>query len=291
MSTITLHALRKRFAGSATDALAALDLSLASGERFVLLGPSGSGKSTLLRLIAGLETPSSGTIRIDSHEMAGVPPHRRGVGLLPQRPALYPHLTVRRQLAQTPAELLALLNVNMLLERLPHQLSGGEKQRVALARLVGQNRPIWLLDEPLSPLDPVFRAEFRHDLHLLLTHFPATMLLVTHDPSDAWALGRRIGVFGDGGLQQVGPADELANHPANRFVASTLGRFSLIDGIVTPGKSADSSPATFATEDGLTLTPLPAACVARADLAANPAIHRPGAGRLWPWNRVATAGC
>lgn len=234
------------------------DLDVPSSDRLVLLGPSGSGKSTLLRLIAGLEEPDAGEILIDGKVVNCVPPHQRGIAFVPQRPALYPHLPVREQLPSTVPD--GLFGLGHLMDRLPHQLSGGEKQRVALAKALTRQAALALFDEPFAALDPVFRSEIRHDLHLLLNRSAATMVLVTHDPIDAMALGRRVGVLGDGRLQQLGDPEELADRPGNRFVALALGRLSLIDGRVRGG---DSSDAIFASEDGSVEAAVPPA-VARS---------------------------
>jgi ABC-type sugar transport system ATPase subunit len=268
--TLKLVQLQKRF--SSTSGLHSLDLEIPEGEHLALLGPSGSGKSTLLRLIAGLEEPDSGRIFWGEQELTKLPPHRRGVAFLPQRVALYPHLTVREHLNSLVCDSRlndSLVNIAHLLDRFPHQLSGGEKQRVSLARLLARQAAVWLLDEPFAALDPIFRSEIRHNLHLLLGQLPTTMLLVTHDPIDALALGRRIGVLGDGRLQQLGTAEELARHPNNRFVAHTLGRFCFIDGKCVTGDSSDSRP-EFVSEDGSVRVTLP---VEVAQHAANRPIH------------------
>ena len=273
MSSVSLHAVSKTYPGGPAGLLPT-DLSVAAGERLALLGPSGSGKSTLLRLVAGLETPTTGEVRIADIDVTGIPPHRRGVGLLPQRPALYPHLTVNANLrtgrpAVDPASAIELLRLGSLLDRYPDQLSGGERQRVALGKLVARNPAVWLLDEPFSPLDPMFRDEFRHDLHLLLATINATILFVTHDPIDALALGHRIGVLGEGRLQQLGTAEQLRDRPGNRFVAACLGRLSLVDGTVCDGlpdarrpaggRGGDfDSGATFVSECGAVVAPIPA---------------------------------
>ena len=167
-----------------------------------------------MRLVAGLEDPDAGEVHISGQRVDGLPPHRRGVALLPQRPALYPHLTVAQNLqAVRGTQSLDLLQLGPLLHRYPHELSGGERQRVALAKLLARGAGVWLLDEPFSNLDPVFRSDFRRDLHLLLDRFAATIILVTHDPIDALALGRRVGVLGDGRLQQLGTARGVARPP------------------------------------------------------------------------------
>jgi multiple sugar transport system ATP-binding protein len=250
------------------------DLELAAGERVALLGPSGSGKSTLLRLIAGLETPDAGEVWVGGQRVDGLPPHQRGVGLLPQRVALYPQMTVgenlhlgeprpqgrRVQATATgtrgpggPGSPETLLHLTPLLSRRPHELSGGERQRVGLAKLMLAGRPLWLLDEPFAALDPMFREEFRTDFLLFASAAPPTILLVTHDPIDASALGHRIGVLGDGKVQQLGTPDELRSRPGNRFVAFCVGACCLIDGTV-----GDGDPTAFVAEGGSVRVPLPA---------------------------------
>lgn len=264
MSSISLHGIAKTFPNDVA-ALHPMDLHVPAGERLALVGPSGSGKSTLLRLIAGLEEPTSGEVRIGGVDVTRVPPHRRGVGWLPQRAALYPHRTVREHVAETG--MIALLRLAPLLDRYPHQLSGGERQRVALARLMDRDPAIWLLDEPFSPLDPMFRDDFRHDLHLLHGQTHATIIFVTHDPNDALALGQRIGVLGEGRLQQLGTAEELRDHPGNRFVAACLGRIGLVEGTFRDAATAPQSlgrvgggehpAAIFVSECGAVMVPIP----------------------------------
>lgn len=262
MSSVSLLGVSKTYPGGVVG-LHPTDLAVEAGDRLALLGPSGSGKTTLLRLVAGLEDPDAGEVHIAGKRVDRLPPHRRGVALLPQRPALYPHLTVGQNLQAvrgTQDSVLStqyseLLRLSPLLHRYPHELSGGERQRVALAKLLARGAGVWLLDEPFSNLDPVFRSDFRRDLHLLLDRCAATIILVTHDPIDALALGRRVGVLGDGRLQQLGTPEELRDRPGNRFVAFCLGRLSLIDG--RAGDSGDPSGWTFTSEDGSVRVPLP----------------------------------
>lgn len=261
---LRVHGLTKTYPGGVVG-LRPTDLTVAGGERLVLLGPSGSGKSTLLRLIQGLETADGGEVWVDGRRVDGLPPHRRGVALLPQRVALYPHLTVGQNLKvsrETGASAAALASVSRLTEsitpllsRYPHQLSGGERQRVALAKLLRLNRPVWLLDEPFSGLDPMFRSEFRHDLLLFAASAGATILLVTHDPIDALAVGQRIGVLADGILQQIGTPDELRSAPGHRFVAFCVGSHSLLDGAVEV--AGDGDPPVFVAEGGSVRVPVP----------------------------------
>lgn|GEM_PF-221250 len=251
-SALELIEVSKRYADG-TIGLQPLNLSLAVGERFALLGPSGSGKTTLLRLIAGLEMLSSGQIIRAGQPIHALPPHRRGVGLLPQRPVLYPQLTVAKNLQvqgrPCPPEIVARLGLQDRLNFYPHQLSGGQRQRAALAKLLHQNPPLWLLDEPFSSLDPLFRGEFRHDLHLLLEQTSATILFVTHDPRDALCLGQRIGVLGEGRILQIGTASELRDHPNHRFVAACFGRYHLIDGQISPGLAPPAAGSAKAFRD------------------------------------------
>ncbi len=267
---LSVHGLTKTYPGGVVG-LRPTDLTVARGERLVLLGPSGSGKSTLLRLIQGLESADGGEVWVDGRRVDGLPPHRRGVALLPQRVALYPHLTVAGNLAagrererpedskspvaHAPGSPEELFRLTPLLSRYPHQLSGGERQRVALAKLLRLNRPLWLLDEPFSGLDPMFRAEFRHDLLLFAASAGATILLVTHDPIDALAIGQRIGVLADGILRQVGTADELRSAPGHRFVAFCVGSHSLLDGAVQV--AGDGDPPVFVAEGGSVRVPVP----------------------------------
>ena len=285
--SVELRGVSKSYPGRVVG-LHPTDLQVRPGERLALLGPSGSGKSTLLRLIAGLETPDSGEVWIGGKRVDHLLPHHRGVSLLPQRVALYPHMTVgenlqlgeprpqgRRVASQVPERAThgpcgpgspeTTLHLTPLLSRRPHELSGGERQRVGLAKLLLASRPVWLLDEPFAALDPMFRTEFRTDLLLFTEKSSPTILFVTHDPIDALALGHRIGVLGDGKLQQVGTPDELRTRPGNRFVAFCIGSFSLLDGTV-----GDGDPTVFFAEDGSVRVPLPARLRAKLAASARP---------------------
>jgi multiple sugar transport system ATP-binding protein len=267
---IRLTHLTKRFVGG--PGLIDCSLEIPSGERLVLLGPSGSGKTTLLRLIAGLETPDAGTVAFDSVDVTSRPPHRRGIAYVAQRAALYPEMTVREHMtashpatdvAGSPIDIIALLRLGELLSKRPHELSGGETQRVALARAVQSDAKLWLLDEPFTALDPPFRAEFRAILHLLHERSRATIIVVSHDAVDAWALGRRVGVLGDGRLRCLATPGDLHDRPGDRFVAMSLGLVSLVDGVVSDGRPGlsgrgESAGASFASADGSVRGPLPA---------------------------------
>ena len=238
--------------------LAPVSLSLARGRSLALLGPTGSGKSTLLRLVAGLDAPGAGSVTIDGRDVTRLAPHKRGVAMLPQRPGLYPEMTVARNLAViggVDAKILALLRLESLLARRPDSLSGGELQRVALAKVVASGRPIWLLDEPMGGLDAPFRSQFRHDLHLLAAWADATMVLVTHDPADAWALGHTVGVLDRGHLRQLGSTRELWADPNHLSVAACFGRVGFLTGRVGGGDPTGAK--RFASDCGALAIPAP----------------------------------
>jgi multiple sugar transport system ATP-binding protein len=214
-----------------------LTLEIAAGELLVLLGPSGSGKSTVLRLIAGLETPTAGRILIDGRDVTRVPPQHRDLAMVFQSYALYPHKTVRENLAfglrvrgvgaaridERVRIAAAALGIDGLLDRRPAQLSGGQRQRVALGRAIVREPKAFLLDEPLSNLDPVLRAGTRAELAVLHRRLAATMVYVTHDQEEAMTLGSRVAVMRDGAIEQVAPPLEAFRRPANAFVARFVG--------------------------------------------------------------------
>jgi ABC-type sugar transport system ATPase subunit len=236
VSEIALQQVAKSYQAG-TAALVAIDLEIEVGERLVVLGPSGSGKSTLLRLIAGLETPSSGRILIKGRDVRDVPPHRRDIAMVFQHPALYPHLDVFDNLAfglkargvatadrrRRVHEIAGLLGLERLLDRRPSALSGGERQRVALGRAVVRNPRILLLDEPFSSLDGPLRASLRDEVFKLHQRFGSTLVHVTHDQAEALGMGQRIAVLDRGRLMQVGSPQEVYDHPAHRSVASFVG--------------------------------------------------------------------
>jgi ABC-type sugar transport system ATPase subunit len=236
MASISLQGIGKRFAGGVA-ALTDLDLEIAHGELLVLVGPSGSGKSTVLRLIAGLDMPTSGCILIDGDDVTGVPPQRRDLAMVFQSYALYPHKTVRENLAfglqmrhveparveERVREVARTLGIDGLLDRRPAALSGGQRQRVALGRAIVRSPKAFLLDEPLSNLDPILRIETRAELALLHRRLGATMVYVTHDQEEAMTLGTRIAVMRDGALEQVAAPMDLYDRPANTFVAGFIG--------------------------------------------------------------------
>ncbi|GAB3939009.1 sn-glycerol-3-phosphate ABC transporter ATP-binding protein UgpC [Kribbella albertanoniae] len=226
-----------------------LDLHVADGEFFALLGPSGCGKTTLLRTIAGLESASEGTVRIDSVDVTRTEPGKRGVAMVFQDYALFPHmnvaenitypLKVRRVAAATRAETAERtageLSLNGLLERRPGQLSGGQQQRVALARAIASQGKVLLLDEPLSNLDARLRLEARTFLKKLQRDLGITTVFVTHDQAEALALADRIAVMESGKLRQLGTPREVFARPVNTFVANFIGStpMNLLPGVVS----------------------------------------------------------
>jgi len=237
MAAITLRRLTKTYAVGARPALEDFSLDVRDGEFLTLLGPSGSGKTTLLRCIAGLEEPSGGEVLIGERDVTHLPPAARDVALVFQNYALYPHLTVRGniafglevrgvpapEVAQRVQETAARLGIAALLDRRPAQLAGGERQRAALGRALVRNPQVFLLDEPLSNLDPPLRSELRDELLALHGALRATMIYVTHDQVEAMTLGQRIAVLSEGRLRQVGTPAEVYGRPADVFVARFVG--------------------------------------------------------------------
>jgi ABC-type sugar transport system ATPase subunit len=214
-----------------------LDLEIADGEFVVLVGPSGCGKSTILRLIAGLEVPTAGRIVIGGADMTGQPPQSRDLAMVFQSYALYPHMTVRENLAYglkvrgTPRDIIAervasvaeALDLSMLLDRRPAQLSGGQRQRVALGRAMVRLPKAFLLDEPLSNLDPALRAQARAGIARLHQTLATTVVYVTHDQEEAMTLGSRVAVMREGIIEQIAPPLEVYAQPASAFVARFIG--------------------------------------------------------------------
>jgi ABC-type sugar transport system ATPase subunit len=219
------------------DALREISLSVAPGELVAVLGASGSGKSTLLRTIAGLEDPDAGRVLIGGADQAGVAPVERGVAMVFQSFALFPHLTVERNIAfgmrarreakaavaARVRETAAALGLERLLDRRPGELSGGERQRVALARALAARPRVLLLDEPLSNLDAQLRVSTRGEIRRVQEETGVTALHVTHDQGEALALGHRVAVLRDGRVEQVGTPDEVWEHPATAWVARFVG--------------------------------------------------------------------
>lgn len=221
-----------------------VDLSILPGEFFAFLGPSGCGKTTLLRLIAGFNRAASGKIHIDGNDITGLQPWERNVGMVFQSYALWPHMTIARNVAfgleerglpraeinQKVSAALALVGLETLASRYPSQLSGGQQQRVALARTIAIEPKVLLLDEPLSNLDAQMRVQVRREMRELQQRLGLTAIFVTHDQEEANAIADRIAVMKDGIIQQVGTPIELYERPANLFVAGFLGTANILTG-------------------------------------------------------------
>ncbi len=236
-SSVKLESLTKQFKGAPRPAVDQLSLTVSAGEVVSLVGPSGCGKSTTLRMIAGLEKPDSGSIRIGERDVVAVPPQDRDVAMVFQGFALYPHMKVRDILAfplkmrklepakraEAVRDAAELLNISGLLDRLPAELSGGEQQRVAMGRAIVRQPRVFLFDEPLSNLDAALRSELRVELKKLLSRLEATALYVTHDQVEAMTLSDRICVLNQGCLEQVDTPRRIYEAPASVFVASFFG--------------------------------------------------------------------
>lgn len=235
MATLSLTGIQKSYGD--TRVLQQVDCQVSDGEFLVLVGPSGCGKSTLLRCIAGLEEISQGELQIDGRRMNDVAPRDRDVAMVFQSYALYPHMTVRENMAfglkvrGTPkaeiasrvAEASAMLGLDELLDRLPKAMSGGQRQRVAMGRAIVRRPKVFLFDEPLSNLDAALRGQMRVELKRLHRDLDATIVYVTHDQVEALTLADRILVLNQGVVQQLGTPQELFDTPANRFVAGFIG--------------------------------------------------------------------
>lgn len=236
MAEVEFRGVTRRYPGGVV-ALKEFNLTVADGEFLILVGPSGCGKSTALRLLAGLDKPTSGEIRIGDTIVNGLAPGERDIAMVFQNYALYPHMSVYRNLAyglrqrKTPRgeidrrvrETAALLEIDKLLDRKPGQLSGGQRQRVAMGRALVRQPQAFLLDEPLSNLDAKLRNQVRGDLKRLHRELPVTSIYVTHDQIEAMTLGDRLCVMAGGEIQQIGTPDEIYNRPANTFVAAFMG--------------------------------------------------------------------
>jgi len=236
---ITITDLRRRF--GETQVLRGIDLSIAKGELVALLGPSGSGKTTLLKVIAGLEWPDSGGLTVDGEDWLALAARDRRTGFVFQHYALFPHLSVRDNIAfgltvrprkERPGakviaakvdELLTLLQITHLADRFPSQLSGGQKQRVALGRALAIEPKVLLLDEPFGALDASIRRDLRIWLRDVHERTGSTTILVTHDQEEAFELADRVVVMGEGQIEQIGSADQIHDHPASPFVARFTG--------------------------------------------------------------------
>jgi multiple sugar transport system ATP-binding protein len=235
MATVETRAIRKEFADH--TAVDGVDLQIREGEFLVLLGPSGCGKTTLLRMIAGLERQTSGDVVIGGRVVNDLPPRARNISMVFQSYALYPHLTVEKNISfplkaqraepstirATVEKAAGMVGIQRLLQRKPRQLSGGERQRVALARAMVRSPDVFLLDEPLSNLDAKLRTSARDELQQFQRRLSTTTLYVTHDQVEAMGLGDRIAVMNGGKIRQIGKPQEVYDDPADTFVAAFLG--------------------------------------------------------------------
>lgn len=247
MANLELRAVSKRWNGK-TQVIQSLDLQVADGEFIVLVGPSGCGKSTLLRLVAGLERVSAGSIHIGGRDVTALEPKARGIAMVFQNYALYPHMSVaenlawglkiaglgRAEIASRVKEAARILELDGLLERRPRELSGGQRQRVAMGRALVRDPAVFLFDEPLSNLDAKLRVQMRLELQQLHQRLATTSLYVTHDQVEAMTLAQRVVVMQAGVVEQLGTPVEVYERPATRFVASFIGSpaMNLLDGQV-----------------------------------------------------------
>ena len=236
MAEVLLRGVRKRY-GTGAEVLKGIDLDIPAGEFTVFVGPSGCGKSTLLRLIAGLEELDQGQIHIGGRSVGALDASERGVAMVFQSYALYPHMTVEQNMGfalkmagqpkatvrERVGQVAEILRIGHLLQRKPRELSGGQRQRVAIGRAIVRRPAVFLFDEPLSNLDSALRVQMRLELARLHRELGTTMVYVTHDQVEAMTLGDRIAVFNGGQVEQVGTPLELFERPASRFVAGFLG--------------------------------------------------------------------
>ena len=243
MAELKLTGVAKTYGGT-VDVLKDINLDIKTGELIVFVGPSGCGKSTLLRMLAGFETPSSGSIMIDGANMTDVPPYERPVNMMFQSYALFPHMTVEKNVAyglkrdgiataeidQRVEEMLAMVELTQFRKRKPHQLSGGQKQRVALARSLVKQPKVLLLDEPLAALDKRLREQTQYELVNIQEQLGVTFVVVTHDQEEAMSLSTRIAVMDVGRFMQIGTPTEIYEFPSSRLVANFIGNANMFEG-------------------------------------------------------------
>jgi thiamine transport system ATP-binding protein len=254
VSKVELDGVTRTYA--ATTAVDDVSIAVREGEFFTLVGPSGCGKTTTLRLIGGFESPTAGTVSLDGTDMTGVPPEDRDVGVVFQNYALFPHMSVRENVAyglqftsppgdqtadERVAELLELVDLGGLGERDPDELSGGQQQRVAMARALAPGPGVLLLDEPMSALDAQLRERLRVEIREIQSELGVTTIYVTHDQEEALAISDRVAVMRDGHIEQVGTPREIYRQPATRFVAEFVGDNNVFAGTVTNVTGAGAS--------------------------------------------------
>jgi len=281
MALIEFDHVFKQYPGGATAAVDDLNLHIRAGEFLTLLGPSGSGKTTTLMLLAGFESPSAGTIRLDGTPIQSLPPHRRNMGVVFQSYSLFPHMTVEQnvafpltvrqvgaqQIRERVAAALAKVHLQAFAQRKPQQLSGGQQQRVALARALVFEPRLVLMDEPLSALDKKLREEMQLEIRRLHRELGVTMVFVTHDQSEAMTLSDRVAVFNHGRIEQLASPQALYDAPANPFVASFLGDNNMLSAVESGAQGGHAllrrgeellrgrrGPATAAREAGTAAT-------------------------------------
>jgi iron(III) transport system ATP-binding protein len=263
-SGVTLKGINLSF--GKTHVLKGIDIEIDSGEFFAFLGPSGCGKTTMIRLIAGFESAQAGQVFIGDQEVSHLPPWERNVGMVFQNYALWPHMTVRKNVAfgleerrlprneinERVHKALDLVGLSEFADRRPSQLSGGQQQRVALARTIVIEPKLLLLDEPLSNLDAKLRVQMRRELRQLQRKLSLTTIFVTHDQEEANTTADRIAVINDGIIQQVGSPMDLYDRPVNLFVAGFLGVANVVEGTVT----FQEGKALFRSSDGAVVVPI-----------------------------------
>ena len=270
MTKVSLRGLRKTYGN--TVAVAGVDLDIEEGELIVLLGPSGCGKSTTLRMVAGLETITSGQVRIAGRDVSAHEPKDRDIAMVFQNYALYPQKTIRDNMAfglrmrgmatarisERVDQAARMLDIAQLLDRKPRQLSGGQMQRVALGRALVRDPAVFLLDEPLSNLDAKLRARMREEIALLQRHIGKAMLYVTHDQTEAMTLADRIVIMRAGHVQQIGSPLEVYDRPANTFVAGFIGspEMNLAPATLEAGRLKLAENVWLDAPDGVTSGPV-----------------------------------
>ena len=279
MAFLELEGIVKRFGHHAV--VNEFNLAVEEGEFVSFLGGSGCGKTTTLRMVAGFETPTEGSIRISGAEMAHVTPNQRGVGMVFQNYALFPNMTVRKNIEfglkvakwrgsdirKRVEEMLALIHMEELGDRYPHQMSGGQQQRASLARALAVKPRVLLLDEPLSALDAQIRERLRTEIRAIQRQTGITTIYVTHDQEEALSLSDRIVVMNAGRIEQVGTPFQIYNHPATPFVASFIGTLNILDAALV---DADQGRLSVEGQEVLAAGPVPAAAGPKAKLMLRP---------------------